>query len=216
MKIFLFVLMAVAFTFIQINADSCVQCDSNTDARCATDPMSLLAKNCLNTSSKCYTRIVNGATVRGCASDLTNATANACNNEMDCLICSFMEGCNRQIFPTHRAQCLQCDGNSTNSTCATNVYEKASVCPIYNLGDKCYIRNTGRTGVDRSFQRGCLSSAQAKKTCVKDGNCFTCEGLGCNFLAANDTQIPQARDGAALTMVSMALLFGCLLFGRTL
>lgn len=180
--------------------------------------------------------LTDGNTIRGCASELDNATAAACHNELECLICSFAEGCNRRLFPLSRAQCLQCSGNST-SDCATNVYARPTVCPLYKLGDRCYVRNDGELllfffcsfeslvlsilicaiyspigkNKTESFQRGCLSSAQAKKLCVNDGNCFICEGVGCNFLAYNSTQIPIARDGAAFISSSMALLGAALL-----
>ncbi|XP_034668004.1 uncharacterized protein LOC117901383 isoform X1 [Drosophila subobscura] len=188
-------------------ADGCIQCNSKTEPRCATDPLSLFTKNCSESigGSECFVRVLDGVTIRGCAKDLTNATKAACNNELECQICTYTEGCNRQMFPSSRAQCLQCSGNSTSSACATQVYDHASICPIYKLGDLCYIRNSNRTA-DGSFQRGCLSTAQANKQCIKDGNCFTCTGRGCNFLQANDTLIPLARDSSAQLMLSMSLL----------
>ncbi|XP_004527442.1 uncharacterized protein LOC101462991 [Ceratitis capitata] len=202
------VLVAVVY-LAYVHADACVQCTSANDSKCATDPENYLAKSCNVNTSVCYTRVFNGNTIRGCASELDNATAAACHNELECLICSFAEGCNRRLFPLSRAQCLQCSGNST-SDCATNVYARPTVCPLYKLGDRCYVRNDGKNKTE-SFQRGCLSSAQAKKLCVNDGNCFICEGVGCNFLAYNSTQIPIARDGAAFISSSMALLGAALL-----
>ncbi|XP_068158883.1 uncharacterized protein [Drosophila tropicalis] len=204
MKRILSVLALFAF-FAYINCDSCVQCNSKTEERCATDPLNILAKECVNSSSVCYVRVQNGYTIRGCASDLDNATLNACHNELECVTCNFLEGCNRQVFPTSRAQCLQCSGNSTDSLCATQVYAQSSICPTYKIGDKCYIRNSNRT-VSGSFQRGCLTTAQANKQCIKDGNCYTCEGRGCNFLPYNDTLIPLARDSSSVFVVQIGLL----------
>lgn len=150
--------------------------------------------------------LVDGHTIRGCASDLDTTTYNACSNELECQICGFMAGCNRQIFPLHRAQCLQCSSNSTNSTCATDIHAKVKVCPLYRVGDKCYVRNSQRLA-DGSFQRGCLSSAQSNKQCVKPGNCYTCEGHGCNHLEFNSTDIPLARDSAVVSVIcSLSLL----------
>ncbi|KAH8288216.1 hypothetical protein KR054_010101 [Drosophila jambulina] len=225
MKYYLLVIAAVSFlTYISCGspvavplapfADGCIQCNSRTNERCATDPVSLLNRNCSDGSSNCYSRVLDGYTIRGCAVDLDNKTRAACNNELVCQVCTFSEGCNRNIFPLSRAQCLQCSGNSTSSVCANETYSLASICPIYKFGDQCYIRNSNRT-VDGSFQRGCLTSAQANKQCVKDGNCFTCEGRGCNFLAANDPLIPLARDSAVQAALSVFLLIaGLLVAGR--
>ncbi|XP_039497204.1 uncharacterized protein LOC120455269 isoform X1 [Drosophila santomea] len=191
-------------------ADGCIQCHSKDNERCATNPLSLLNRNCSDGSSNCYSRVQDGYTVRGCAVDLDNATRSTCNNELLCQLCTYSEGCNRNTFPLSRLQCLQCSGNSTSSRCATDTYVSAQICPLYKFGDKCYIRNSNRT-VDGSFQRGCLTSANAQKQCVKDGNCYTCEGRGCNFLLANDTHIPLARDSGAQLVMSMSLLIGALL-----
>ncbi|BFG01234.1 uncharacterized protein DMAD_01034 [Drosophila madeirensis] len=206
MKFYLLLIASLCF-LTYISCDGCIQCNSKTEPRCATDPLSLFTKNCSESigGSECFVRVLDGVTIRGCAKDLTNATKAACNNELECQICTYTEGCNRQMFPSSRAQCLQCSGNSTSSACATQVYDHASICPIYKLGDLCYIRNSNRTA-DGSFQRGCLSTAQANKQCIKDGNCFTCTGRGCNFLQANDTLIPLARDSSAQLMLSMSLL----------
>ncbi|KAH8273296.1 hypothetical protein KR018_006793 [Drosophila ironensis] len=186
-------------------ADGCIQCNSKTNVLCATDPVRLFNRNCSDGSSNCYSRVVDGYTIRGCAADLDNATRSSCNNELVCQICNYTEGCNRGIFPQSRAQCLQCTGNSTSSACAVEIYSLAAICPIYKFGDQCYIRNSNRT-VDGSFQRGCLTTAQSNKQCIKDGNCFLCEGRGCNFLSANDTQIPLARDSGVQVAISMSLL----------
>ncbi|XP_017031417.1 uncharacterized protein [Drosophila kikkawai] len=213
MKYYLLVIAAVSF-LTYISCDGCIQCNSKTNERCATDPLSLLNRNCSDGSSNCYSRVVDGYTIRGCAADLDNATRSTCNNELVCQTCTFSEGCNRNLFPLSRAQCLQCSGNSTWSVCANETYKLASICPIYKFGDQCYIRNSNRT-VDGSFQRGCLTSARANKQCVKDGHCFTCEGRGCNFLAANDTLIPLARDSAVQVALSVSLLIvGLLVAGR--
>lgn len=207
LKFFALVLVACAF-LAYVNSD-CIQCDSAVDARCATNPEQIMIKSCVNSSSMCYTRILDGRTIRGCASDLDNATAANCRNEMECLICSYMEGCNRNIFPVHRANCLQCEGN-ISSPCALEVFARPAVCPIYKLGDRCFIRHDGK-GKDNSFQRGCLSSAHEKRLCLGDSNCYTCEGAGCNFLEANSTQIPLARDSASMFGYSLVLLASSLL-----
>ncbi|XP_052856193.1 uncharacterized protein LOC128264637 isoform X1 [Drosophila gunungcola] len=226
MKFYLLLIAAVSFlTYISCGlpeteskrtvplaqfADGCIQCNSKTNERCATDPVSLLNRNCSDGTSNCYSRVLDGYTIRGCAVDLDNATKSACNNELVCQLCTYNEGCNRNYFPQSRAQCLQCSGNSTESECATNTYRHSSICPIYKFGDQCYIRNSNRTA-SGSFQRGCLTSAQAKKQCVKEGNCFTCEGSGCNFLKYNDALIPLARDSGAHLALSVSLMLAGLL-----
>ncbi|XP_017871825.1 PREDICTED: uncharacterized protein LOC108619648 [Drosophila arizonae] len=210
MKFYLLIIAACAF-LAYVHSDACVQCHSKTEERCATQPLSILAKDCPTNNSLCYTRVLNGYTIRGCSSELDNNTLNSCNNELECLVCSANEGCNRLIFPQYRPKCLQCSGDSINSSCAIENHAYSKVCPTYKLGDKCYIRYNGRTG-EGAFKRGCLSSAQANKQCVIDGNCYTCEGHGCNALLANDTLIPIARDGAITVMLSLALMLACSLF----
>ncbi|KAH8416552.1 hypothetical protein KR222_009013, partial [Zaprionus bogoriensis] len=189
-------------------SESCVQCTSEKHPRCAIDSMNMLPKDCTNSTSHCYTRVLNGHTIRGCTSDLPSDVLQACNNESECVTCSNLSGCNNQIFPQHRAQCMQCSGSSVNSTCATEVFAPFKVCPLYSFGDECYIRNSQRVA-DGSFQRGCLSSAQANKQCIKKGNCYTCLGRGCNYLYANNTQIPLARDSAVSAVLSLSLLLVC-------
>ncbi|XP_037727041.1 uncharacterized protein LOC119558006 isoform X1 [Drosophila subpulchrella] len=226
MKFYLLVIAAVSFlTYISCGlaktqsnrsvplaqfADGCIQCNSKDNERCATDPLSLLNRNCSDGTSNCYSRVLNGYTIRGCAVDLDNATRNACTNELECQLCTYTEGCNRNTFPLTRLQCLQCSGNSTSSSCATETYATAKICPLYKFGDQCYIRNSNRTA-DGTFQRGCLSSATANKQCVKAGNCFVCDGRACNFLHANDTQIPLARDSGVQVTLSVFLMIGGLL-----
>ncbi|XP_067635304.1 uncharacterized protein [Eurosta solidaginis] len=212
MKFYVLIFVAVAY-LAYAHADACVQCNSANDPKCAIEPENYLAKSCSDNKSVCYTRVFNGNTIRGCASELDNETAASCHNELECLICSFAEGCNRRVFPLSRTQCLQCSGNSTGN-CAINVFSKPTVCPIYKLGDKCFIRDDGKNKTD-SFQRGCLSSVQPKKLCVNESNCFVCEGVGCNFLAANSDQIPLARDGSAYVSSSIALLAAALIALRS-
>ncbi|XP_043063367.1 uncharacterized protein LOC122319749 isoform X2 [Drosophila ficusphila] len=209
MKFYLLLIAAVSF-LTYISCDGCIQCNSKDNERCATNPLSLLNRNCSDGSSDCYSRVLDGYTIRGCAVDLNNATRSTCNNELVCQICYSSAGCNKNIFPMTRAQCLQCSGNSTSSECARDNYSEVKICPIYKFGDQCYIRNSNRT-VDGSFQRGCLTSAQSNKQCVKSGNCYVCEGRGCNFLNANDTLIPLARDSGVSVVLSTSLLLAGLL-----
>jgi len=39
-------------------ADGCIQCHSKDNERCATDPLSLLNRNCSDGTSNCYSRIL--------------------------------------------------------------------------------------------------------------------------------------------------------------
>ncbi|XP_034119578.1 uncharacterized protein LOC132797323 [Drosophila nasuta] len=206
MKFYLLVIVAVAY-LAYVSSESCVQCNSKTDVRCATDANSMMSKDCANVNNTmCYSRVLDGYTIRGCASDLDNKTLSSCNNDLECMICTFGNGCNRALFPQHRLHCLQCSGNSTNSTCATEYNAPIAVCPIYKLGDKCFVRNSNRLAAG-SFQRGCLTTAHANKVCIKDGNCYTCNGGGCNSIRADSTEIPLARDGAPVSVIaSLALL----------
>ncbi|XP_061391002.1 uncharacterized protein LOC133326366 [Musca vetustissima] len=206
-------LLSVGIVFVvylaYAQSDSCVQCNSSTDPKCATQPENFLAKQCANTSSTCYVRVVDGVTIRGCASELDNATLASCNNNMECMTCSFMEGCNGAVFPQYRLSCIQCSGN-LNSTCSLDIAARPTICPTYKLGDKCYIRRDDMN-TTQSFQRGCLSTAQANGVCTDLSDCYTCEGAGCNFLQANETVIPWAK-GSAYTFGSSLFLMAVAFF----
>uniref|UniRef100_A0A1A9WC43 DUF753 domain-containing protein n=1 Tax=Glossina brevipalpis TaxID=37001 RepID=A0A1A9WC43_9MUSC len=205
MKLYLLIGLAI-IDAIYVNADACVQCNSASEPKCATNPDIYLAKMCSNsTNTMCYVRILDGDTIRGCANDLDQKTIDHCIDNRDCLMCSSQEGCNRNPFPAHRASCLQCSSHF-NGTCANDTYAKPEICPIYKLGDECYIRYDGKNESE-SFQRGCLSSAQKRGLCIDKKNCYTCEGAGCNFLPSNSNNIPMARDSVEKFQSCIILTF---------
>lgn len=113
-----------------------------------------------------------GNVIRGCFNQLDNTTAAACDSEL-CEICSGGGGCNSEIFPRHRLNCVTCSGGM-NSTCANRTTVPPTVCPIFRNEDRCYVARP-----NGNFERGCLSSATAR--CENGEPCLICDGPGCNF-----------------------------------
>ncbi|XP_017480148.1 PREDICTED: cell wall protein IFF6-like, partial [Rhagoletis zephyria] len=78
----------------------CIQCDSNTDGNCASNPDQLQAEKCpigRSTNSYCYTKVEEGKrAIRGCATNLVQQ--NECLGSNDCTLCSPLDisGCNRE------------------------------------------------------------------------------------------------------------------------
>lgn len=79
-------------------ADFCVQCDSRDNPSCAELPLHLIPTECANqTAYGCFSRIVDGHTVRGCLSSLRE---NECTNSPLCNSCynvNNAQGCNNQV-----------------------------------------------------------------------------------------------------------------------
>lgn len=130
----------------------CIQCDSATNATCASDPENGIAAICTGEQfQRCFSRIVDGNTVRGCTASLDLPTSTACDsaNDPSCISCvnvnsiNTVEPCNNQIFPTHRLRCHQCSGN-VNSTCGSGVLQLPTACSLYDEADSCYTLRDGK------------------------------------------------------------------------
>jgi Protein of unknown function (DUF753) len=64
-----------------------------------------------------------------------------------------------------------------NSTCSGELDGVATVCEFFEPDDSCFI------AVDENnIRRGCVSS---RDECRQPGACFTCNGVGCNFIDFN-------------------------------
>lgn len=55
----------------------------------------------------------------------------------------------------------------------------------------------------KSIERGCLGETTK---CANREHCFTCDGVGCNNLMGNDTQVRMAPNSATAWTSTMALL----------
>jgi len=186
-----------------IKAESCVECSSERDIKCAIGPAIIEPTECSRVSTECYTRVVGSHVLRGCADQLDQHVRENCTAEQTCAFCSNLNGargCNNGVFPAHRLACHQCKGN-LNSTCSEQfVTQNPDVCPLYNSTDSCYIRRT-----DKEVQRGCLSS---DNNCQNTTQCYTCTGHGCNFLVYNHPSVPVAPSSASPVQSSLLILCG--------
>jgi len=191
--------------------DSCIVCTSFNNTACATDPDSLPRSPCNPTSQGqligCYTRIVDGFTVRGCASELDEVTLSECNNAERCDTCigvSFTPvfGCNNRIFPEHRRQCHKCQ-DGLNSTCDGIPLGLPTVCDIFHPTDRCYIHRTVNT-----ITRGCMSDMRT--LCANENDCHICEISGCNNLRGD--LIPTAPGSAVTNKISIVMLSTTIFF----
>uniref|UniRef100_T1GY41 Uncharacterized protein n=1 Tax=Megaselia scalaris TaxID=36166 RepID=T1GY41_MEGSC len=98
-------------------------------------------------NAACYVRVEDGLTIRGCVENTEQELSKiGCSldnaNKETCEVCDYnFDGCNVKLFPEHRAECLQCDGDF-ESDCFTNADQKGLPCLLYVPGDRCYIWKT--------------------------------------------------------------------------
>lgn len=190
--------------------DSCIVCSSRTNLTCATDPDGNHRTACegVPVLSGCYTRILDGFTLRGCASELDADVLAGCQNNDDrCSICTgpsntATHGCNNLIFPTHRHQCHQCRG-AVNETCDEIPTGLPTYCEMYEPNDRCYILRTSTT-----VTRGCMSSRGTN--CENPDHCHICEITGCNNLRGD--AVPIAPGSAVTNTISLVTLSAAFIF----
>ncbi|CAD7013300.1 unnamed protein product [Ceratitis capitata] len=172
-------------------AKTCSACDSETDARCATNPNLVNeTERCSNLPyTHCYTRVKeNGHTARGCISNLAEEAFYTCvtGNDTLCLPC-LGDKCNAlDVFPTDRQLCHQCN-SETEPLCST-APNSNKVCPIYSAQDSC-VTNL-RNGVTT---RGCASSMSCDNENDRS-TCRTCSGSGCNTVNL-ESALDQGKPG---------------------
>ncbi|XP_037048568.1 uncharacterized protein LOC119083049 [Bradysia coprophila] len=190
--------------------DSCILCSSRTNITCATDPDGNHRSACetVPVLSGCYTRILDGFTLRGCTSDLDADVLAACQNDSElCSICVgesnvATHGCNNLIFPAHRHHCHQCHG-AVNGTCGGIPLGVATPCEMFDANDRCYILRTNTT-----ITRGCMSNRGTN--CDNPEHCHICEITGCNNLIGDS--VPIAPGSAVTNTVSMVTLSTAFIF----
>lgn len=161
------------------NPNTCLQCNSLSDPRCATHP------NQLQTTSICssipYTQCVThidaaGTTTRGCVSNLDSDDFYGCitGSAENCELCTGTNCNGLSVYPANRRRCHQCD-SATNADCAT-APSSSAVCPIYEAEDTCVT-----TIIKDVTHRGCSSSL----SCPDPSNpstCRVCSGDACNTI----------------------------------
>lgn len=99
--------------------ENCITCNSALDRNCAQQPRLLGYQHCsVPSEGQCFTRIVGGATVRGCRGFLSEAASTQCRNNTVASQCAITSGpgSNNQILPMNRLRCFQCDSN-VDETC---------------------------------------------------------------------------------------------------
>ncbi|XP_036330896.1 uncharacterized protein LOC118742718 [Rhagoletis pomonella] len=88
----------------------CLQCDSSTDANCASKSSAVMPARCPSPTapnSYCYVKYEGGVTTRGCST--TVADQRSCYSNANCMLCSpgDLKGCNSVDFaPGTRAMRL--------------------------------------------------------------------------------------------------------------
>lgn len=183
-------------------ADSCIVCNSAQDLTCVVAPWSIPAQTC---AARCYSRIVDGQTLRGCSDQFDERVLANCTIDSNCELCNSLDGgsCNNQVFPAHRNQCHQCVGSLT-SNCSATITSNAQPCPLWANEDSCYIRRTENT-----VERGCLSSSGSR--CNNISHCLICNGHGCNTFNATDSQVPLAPNSASMFQPILPILVAVLI-----
>lgn len=94
--------------------ENCISCSSALEINCAQRPSILHSERCsISSEGQCFTRILNGASVRGCIGLLSTTELDQCRSSAysQCDI-TFGQGSNNQIIPTNRLKCFQCDSRS--------------------------------------------------------------------------------------------------------
>lgn len=93
--------------------ENCITCSSALEIDCAQRPSVLHSERCsIPSEGQCFTRILNGATVRGCSGSSSKEELDQCrSNSSTCAITSG-QGSNNKVIPTNRLKCFQCDSRS--------------------------------------------------------------------------------------------------------
>lgn len=155
----------------------CHKC-ATTDATCS-DAKTGAGTFCTNfkTANKCYERFSAGKVERGCESDVTPVTNNACQDNEQCKTCA-VNDCNKEAGREFQVtKCVQCvSSNDDTGTCLDGTLA-AAVCATPSDG-KCY----SKILEDLSLKRGCHSDlSSAEVTACTGTTCKICsEADGCN------------------------------------
>lgn len=84
----------------------CVTCNSALEPKCSQDPTKLTPVRCsVPSNGQCYTRLIGGATDRGCQALVTGGCSGT-----NCTLSA--SGLNNKIMPENRRKCYQCNSDS--------------------------------------------------------------------------------------------------------
>lgn len=178
--------------------ENCVVCSSALDSNCAQRPTNLPAEHCsLPSDGQCYTRIMSGATVRGCKGALSLTESNQCRDNTASSQCTITTGqrSNNKILPENRRRCYYCDSR-TDASCKDEQKNSSLTLPCKRFvqPEKCLKLNLNdgagewHKNLFLSFHliisifpvvRGCVADFSAD-ICTT-GTCSECDGDGCNY-----------------------------------
>lgn len=178
----------------------CVQCSSATDSNCLFGE-SILPTNCTVSGIQCFTQIVEGQTVRGCATEWSPERFESCASADHCETCMNImgrPGCNSGVFPFSRARCHTCSATGNDTACATTQTGAPTLCPNFAANDRCFVLRRGDT-----FARGCVSS---EPVCESQEHCFSCDGHGCNSADVSTLELSDAPGAAVINAVTSSLM----------
>lgn len=197
--------------------ENCIVCNSGLDSNCSQKPETLHAEHCLLSSGgECFTRILNGATARGCAGTLTASELSQCrsnSNSSQCLLTTG-QGTNNKIYPENRLECYHCDSR-INAECFDSFdkdHHQTLPCKIFSQPEQCLKLNINNNGEiliefhvslfkDTLFSviRGCL--ADFSDNVCREGKCSTCNNeKGCN-------ESSSLRFNILLLLLSLVIYF---------
>lgn len=127
--------------------EKCVICSSSLDANCAQKPGVLQPEQCpVPSNGECYSRVKQGATVRGCKGGLPSEDESECRGNITCSVTSG-SGSNNQIIPNNRLKCFHCDSR-VDSTCSEKPTNKSLTLPCKNYvpTESCLRLELGEAG----------------------------------------------------------------------
>lgn len=138
-------------------------CSSALDPNCAQRPSVLSAEHCsVPSDGQCYSRIQDGATVRGCRDIVTSSEVEQCRNTTASSQCTISQGAgsNIGIIPQNRRRCYHCDGR-VDATCSENPTNASSLllpCKRFSQPESCLTLKLNGAGTLRlSFKDFSLS-----------------------------------------------------------
>lgn len=130
--------------------ESCLVCNSALEPNCAQRPSLIKAEHCSTPSDgQCYSRVINGATARGCKGSLAAGDLPLCMNSTQSSLCSITTGqsSNNVIIPQSRFTCYHCDSRVDPSCSETPTNSTESLpCKRYSPPESCLKLTTSDGG----------------------------------------------------------------------
>lgn len=123
----------------RIHFQECYDCNSRNHPQCSRDPRATRKPICDSYYSSCFTGIDRfGHTHRRCIADHEISNQILPSIFKNYTICT-NNGCNDQIYPEDRLQCIQCNGEKyCNLIESTKSSMKPEPCKILSKYDQCF------------------------------------------------------------------------------